>query len=213
MFAQYDKKIPDDFLHCASPYWGRPHLPEGPRLCSLIKNKTWCKICVKKSALPLCKCQHPDPWIWTHWIICPSHRTLPFSSIMDLADLCNIIGGVIDVTKYFQNTVLAPNVRVYIMKSPYYLQWFQQCDPWIHIKYSKCGWHVPQAYNGIQGTKPAGKTGGYPSMRFWLILALFFFFWTGLCVPIECSLLGGGLPSQNSGYMDTRLCPSSVLSY
>ena len=33
------------------------------------------------------------------------------------------------------------------------------------------------------------------------------FFWTGLNDPIACSLLGGGSPSQNSGYKITRLFP------
>ena len=32
--------------------------------------------------------------------------------------------------------------------------------------------------------------------------------WSGLRGPIGCSLLGGGIPTQNSGYGDTRLCPS-----
>ena len=32
--------------------------------------------------------------------------------------------------------------------------------------------------------------------------------WSGLRDPIACSLLGGGIPTQNSGYGDTRLCPS-----
>ena len=36
----------------------------------------------------------------------------------------------------------------------------------------------------------------------------FLFFCTGLRDPIACSLLGGGSPSQNSGYNITILCPS-----
>ena len=37
------------------------------------------------------------------------------------------------------------------------------------------------------------------------------FFWTGLRFPIECSLLGGGIPSQKSGYKGTRICTYIVL--
>ena len=36
----------------------------------------------------------------------------------------------------------------------------------------------------------------------------FFFLLSGLCCPIACSLLGGRIPSHNSGYKITRLCPS-----
>ena len=36
----------------------------------------------------------------------------------------------------------------------------------------------------------------------------FFFFWADLCETIACSLLGGGITSQNSSYQITRLCPS-----
>ena len=42
---------------------------------------------------------------------------------------------------------------------------------------------------------------------------IFFFFWTGLCDPISCSLLGGGIPSQNSCYKSTRLCHSLSLGF
>ena len=35
------------------------------------------------------------------------------------------------------------------------------------------------------------------------------FFWDGLRDHIECSLLGSGSPSHNSGYKSTRLCPYS----
>ena len=38
-------------------------------------------------------------------------------------------------------------------------------------------------------------------------------FWTGLRGPIACSLLGGDVTTQNSGYRDTRLCSSDVLVY
>ena len=38
-----------------------------------------------------------------------------------------------------------------------------------------------------------------------------FSFWDGLCDPIACSLLGGGVPSHNSGYKVTRLFPSIML--
>ena len=43
--------------------------------------------------------------------------------------------------------------------------------------------------------------------------AFFFLFllWAGLRDPIECALLDGGIPSQNSGYKSTRLCPSLCL--
>ena len=36
---------------------------------------------------------------------------------------------------------------------------------------------------------------------------IIFFLWTGLRDPIACSLLNGGSPPQNCGYMITRLCP------
>ena len=36
----------------------------------------------------------------------------------------------------------------------------------------------------------------------------FFFFWTGLRDPIACSIVVGGIPTQNSGYESTRLCMS-----
>ena len=48
---------------------------------------------------------------------------------------------------------------------------------------------------------------GYKNTTF-----LFFFFWYGLRDPIACSLLGGGIPSQNSDYKVTRLCLSIILS-
>ena len=41
----------------------------------------------------------------------------------------------------------------------------------------------------------------------------FFFLWAGLRDPIARSLLGGAVPSQNSGYKFTRLCPSYYVSY
>ena len=34
----------------------------------------------------------------------------------------------------------------------------------------------------------------------------FLLFWTGIRVPIACSLLGGGVTTQKSGYRDTRIC-------
>ena len=40
------------------------------------------------------------------------------------------------------------------------------------------------------------------------LLIFFFLFWTGLCDPIACSIAGGGIPTQNSGYKSTRPCPS-----
>ena len=39
-------------------------------------------------------------------------------------------------------------------------------------------------------------------------ILFFFFFWAGIRDPISCSLLGGGIPSQNSGNNITRVCPS-----
>ena len=35
---------------------------------------------------------------------------------------------------------------------------------------------------------------------------------TSLCVSVSCSILGGGIPSHNSVYKSTRICPSIVLS-
>ena len=54
----------------------------------------------------------------------------------------------------------------------------------------------------------------FKSSRFILLLdtmthwaSVFFFFWAGLRDPIACSFLGGGSPSQNSGYKITiSLC-------
>ena len=42
---------------------------------------------------------------------------------------------------------------------------------------------------------------------------LSFFFWTSLIGHIAWSLLGGGVPTQKSGYRDIRLCPYIVLVY
>ena len=39
-----------------------------------------------------------------------------------------------------------------------------------------------------------------------------FFFWAGPRDPIACSVLGGGIPSQKSGYKVTRLCTYIILS-
>ena len=47
----------------------------------------------------------------------------------------------------------------------------------------------------------------------WSYFFSLFFFWTGLCGPIAFSLLGGGVPTHNSGYMYTRLFPYIVLVY
>ena len=48
-----------------------------------------------------------------------------------------------------------------------------------------------------------------------IILDFFLFFWASLRDPIACSLLVGGILSQNSGYKITRLCPyfSLVFGY
>ena len=40
---------------------------------------------------------------------------------------------------------------------------------------------------------------------------LLLFFWAGLRDPIACLLFSGGIPSQNSGYKVTRLCPYIIL--
>ena len=37
-----------------------------------------------------------------------------------------------------------------------------------------------------------------------------YLFWSGLCYPLECSLLGDIIPSQNRGYTVTRLCPYCI---
>ena len=44
-------------------------------------------------------------------------------------------------------------------------------------------------------------------------VTFFFFFRVGLHDPIACSLLGSGIPSQNSGYKSTRLYPSFSLGF
>ena len=46
----------------------------------------------------------------------------------------------------------------------------------------------------------------------WKVL-FFFFFLTGLLDPIACSIEGGGVPTQNSGYESTRLFPLIYLVY
>ena len=47
----------------------------------------------------------------------------------------------------------------------------------------------------------------------WAEVFFFFIFWDGLRDPIACSLLGGGIPSQKSGYKTTRLCTSLSLVF
>ena len=48
--------------------------------------------------------------------------TVPSSIVLTAS--WNIIGGLIDVTNAFQNTMLAPANRIYILMPPYFLQWF-----------------------------------------------------------------------------------------
>ena len=45
----------------------------------------------------------------------------------------------------------------------------------------------------------------------WCLIS--FFFWNCIRVLITFSLLGGGIPTQNRGYRDNRLCTSIVLFY
>ena len=51
-----------------------------------------------------------------------------------------------------------------------------------------------------------GNTNNVPSESAWDLFFILFF-WSGLSDPIACSLLGGGITTQNSGYKVTRLCP------
>ena len=46
-----------------------------------------------------------------------------------------------------------------------------------------------------------------------LVETFFLFFWDGFRDPIACSLLGGGIPYQNSSYKRTRLCTSLSLGF
>ena len=78
----------------------------------------------------------------------------PVSYSMAFSASCNIIGGVIDDTNYFKNTILALADRFYVPMPPYYLQWFMWRYLRINIKYSKWCQHFLQACNVTQGTKP-----------------------------------------------------------
>ena len=55
--------------------------------------------------------------------------------------------------------------------------------------------------------------GFFHSTIIYFALIFFLFFWAGLRDPIVCSLLGGGILYQNSGYKSTRLCPSLCLGF
>ena len=46
-----------------------------------------------------------------------------------------------------------------------------------------------------------------------ILTPLILLFWAVLRDPIACSLLVGGIPSQNSGYKVTILCPSFMISF
>ena len=86
--------------------------------------------------------------------------------------------GVLDVTKSFQNTILAPTDRVYFTNPPYYLQWFWWFEPWKQIKTSKRVQHVLQSRYGMQGTKISTQKGQCTYMWYLLILD------SGIC-PIK----------------------------
>ena len=58
-------------------------------------------------------------------------------SRIDLTGSWNIIEGLLDYTNAFQNTILAPSDRIYVLMPPYYLQCFWCCYPRIKIKYIK----------------------------------------------------------------------------
>ena len=83
--------------------------------------------------------------------------TCPGCYRMALAASWKFIEVVLDVTNYFQNTILYPDYIFYVMVSPYYLQGFWRRYPRFNIKYSKWVQRVLQACNGIQGTKSSGK--------------------------------------------------------
>ena len=85
--------------------------------------------------------------------IYPSTRASTVCYIMYLVASWNIIGGVIETVNAFQNTVLAPSNIVYATMPSYYLDWFWQHFPHIHIKDSKQVWHILQDLNRIKGTK------------------------------------------------------------
>ena len=82
---------------------------------------------------------------------------------MDLSGSLNLIGGVLDVTNTFQNTVIASADRIYATMPPYYLQRFWVLYPMIKIKYIKRVKRVLKACNIIQGTKPSGQ-------NWWIVL-------------------------------------------
>ena len=96
--------------------------------------------------------------------ICGSDLTESFYTIisgftvsysMAFSASCNLIGGVIDDTNSFQNTILALADRFYALFPPYYLQWFMWRYLRINIKDSKWCRHFLQSCNVIQVTKPA----------------------------------------------------------
>ena len=77
--------------------------------------------------------------------------------------------------------------------------------------YSLNQWNLLRAYDGKQ-------VAIYPDIcenSVWAFMGLgghkyiflSSFFLTGLRDPIACSILGGGIPTQNSGYKSTRLWP------
>ena len=65
----------------------------------------------------------------------------------------NHICGVIDVKNAFQNTIGAPEDRVYANIPPSYLDWAEQH---LHIKFDRNDKHFVQMFNSNQGTKDAG---------------------------------------------------------
>ena len=65
-------------------------------------------------------------------------------------------------------------------------------QPWIYLSLN-ISLSISLSLNGLL----------YPQAYFF-----FFFLWTGLPDPIESSIVGGGIPTQNSGYKSARLFPS-----
>ena len=61
----------------------------------------------------------------------------------------------------------------------------------------------------VGGSYTSIYTLGISTFTFLLLLL----FWAGLSDPLACPLLGGGIPSQNSGYKSTRLFPYLNLGF
>ena len=65
-------------------------------------------------------------------------------------------------------------------------------------------WQIPFFCSPLSGGERSGEYSRERGIWWWL---------TGLCDPIACSIVGGGVLTQNSGYKSTRLRPLFYLGY